>query len=50
MLTEAAAAGSYEPKELPGHYPRPEILKIAELLAGKKPEYPTHRVEIFAKA
>jgi hypothetical protein len=27
-----------------------QILTIAELLAGKKLEYPTHRVETFAKA
>jgi hypothetical protein len=28
MLTEAAAAGFYESKELPGHYPRLRILTI----------------------
>jgi DNA modification methylase len=50
MLTEAAAAGFYEPKEFPGRYPRLQILTIAELLAGKKLEYPAHRVETFAKA
>lgn len=50
MLTEAAAAGFYEPKELPGRYPRLQILTIAELLDGKKLEYPAHRVETFAKA
>ena len=50
MLTEAASAGFYEPKEFPGRYPRLQILTIAELLAGKKLEYPTHRVETFAKA
>ena len=27
-----------------------QILTIAELLAGKKVEFPTHRVETFAKA
>ena len=27
-----------------------QILTIAELLAGRKLEYPTHRVETFAKA
>jgi site-specific DNA-methyltransferase (adenine-specific) len=50
MLTEAAATGFYEPKDLPGRYPRLQILTIAELLAGKKLEYPSHRVETFAKA
>jgi site-specific DNA-methyltransferase (adenine-specific) len=50
MLTEAAAAGFYQPKELPGCYPRVQILTIAELLEGKKILYPEHRVETFAKA
>ena len=50
MLTEAAATGFYESEEFPGRYPRLQILTIAELLAGKKLEYPTHRVETFAKA
>jgi site-specific DNA-methyltransferase (adenine-specific) len=50
MLTEAASAGFYEPKDFPGRYPRLQILTIAELLAGKKLEYPAHRVETFAKA
>ncbi len=50
MLTEAAAAGFYESKEFSGRYPRLQILTIAELLGGKKLEYPAHRVETFAKA
>jgi site-specific DNA-methyltransferase (adenine-specific) len=50
MLTEAAATGFYESKDFPGRYPRLQILTIAELLAGKKLEYPTHRVETFARA
>jgi DNA modification methylase len=50
MLTEAASAGFYEPKDFPGRYPRLQILTVAELLAGKKLEYPAHRVETFAKA
>jgi site-specific DNA-methyltransferase (adenine-specific) len=50
MLTEAASAGFYESKDFPGRYARLQILTIAELLAGKKLEYPTHRVETFAKA
>jgi hypothetical protein len=29
---------------------RLQILTVAELLAGKKLEYPAHRVETFAKA
>ena len=50
MLTEAAAMGFYESKDFPGRYPRLQILTIAELLAGKKVEFPAHRVETFAKA
>ena len=50
MPAEAAATGFYESKEFPGRYPRLQILTIAELLAGKVLEYPTHRVETFAKA
>jgi DNA modification methylase len=53
MLTEAASAGFYEPKDFPGRYPRLQILTIAELLAGKKLEYPSGPVardETFAKA
>jgi hypothetical protein len=38
------------PQNGAGRYPRLQILTIAELLAGKKLEYPTHRVETFAKA
>ncbi len=64
MLTEAAAAGFYEPPE-PGEkflkvrpapakpYPRLQILTVAELLAGRKLEYPAGpagRDETFAKA
>ena len=50
MLTEAASGGFYESKDFPGRYPRLQILTIAELLEGKKIEYPEHRVETFAKA
>lgn len=50
MLTEAASSGFYEPADLPGRYPRLQILTIAELLGGKKLEYPAHRVETFARA
>ncbi len=50
MLTEAAAAGFYEPKDFRGRYPRLQILTIAELLDGKKILFPEHRVETFAKA
>jgi NACHT-associated inactive Restriction Endonuclease 1 len=50
MLTEAASAGFYEPKDFPGRYPRLQILTIAELLAGRKIQFPAHRVETFAKA
>jgi site-specific DNA-methyltransferase (adenine-specific) len=64
MLTEAAAAGFYERPEpaekflkvrrtASDRYPRIQILTIAELLAGKKLEYPSGPVgrdETFAKA
>src|SRR2546428_13586737 len=56
MVVEAASAGFYESKgdperdPVPGRYPRLQTLTIAELLAGKKLEYPAHRVETFAKA
>ena len=45
-----ASAGFCEARDFPGRYPRLQILTIAELLAGKKLEYPTHRVETFARA
>ena len=50
VLTEAAVTGFYESKDFPGRHPRLQILTIAELLAGKRIEYPNHRVEAFAKA
>ena len=50
MLTEAASGAFYESKDFPGRYPRVQILTIAELLEGKKIQYPEHRVETFAKA
>ncbi|MGH9352637.1 MAG: DNA methyltransferase [Terriglobia bacterium] len=50
MLTEAASAGFYESKDFPGRYPRLQILTIAELLDGKKLQYPAHREGTFAKA
>ena len=31
-------------------YPRLQILTVAELLEGKKIQFPEHRVETFAKA
>ena len=40
MLKEAAEAGLYQPPGLADKYPRIQILHIAELLAGKKIEYP----------
>ncbi len=46
----AGPAAFIEPGGLPGRYPRVQIFTIAELLAGKKLEYPAHRVETFAKA
>lgn len=49
MLGEVAA-GFYEPPELPGRFPCIQILTVAELLDGKKLEYPLYRVETFQKA
>lgn len=41
MLTEAVAAGFYEPEYFPGEkYPRLQILTIEELLNGKTVQYP----------
>jgi hypothetical protein len=37
MLTEAASAGFYEPKEFPGRHPRLQILTIADTYAGEFP-------------
>lgn len=50
MLREAAASGFYEPPELPGRFPCVQIRTIAELLDGKKLEYPQYRIETFQKA
>ena len=50
MIKEAVSAGFYEPKDFPGRYPRLQILTVAELLEGKKIQFPEHRVETFAKA
>ncbi len=41
MIKEAATAGFYKPEHLPGlKFPRLQILSVAELFAGKKPDYP----------
>ncbi len=51
MREEAAAARFYEPENLPGKkYPRIQILTIAELLAGKRLDYPRLGVATFKKA
>jgi len=51
MLAEAAAANYYEPEQLNGlRYPRLQLLTIAELLAGKKLEYPAFTTATFKKA
>ncbi|HYM13910.1 MAG TPA: DNA methyltransferase [Bryobacterales bacterium] len=50
MIREAAAAGFYEPPELPGRFPRVQIRTVAELLEGKKLEYPQYLVGTFKKA
>ncbi len=52
MIKEAATAGLYEPEHLPGfQYPRLQILTIAELLMGKKLDYPRIAPDVtFKKA
>ena len=52
MKEEAAAAGFYEPKLLPGKaYPKLQILTIEEVLNGKQIEYPRVAPEVtFKKA
>ncbi len=44
MLTEAAGAGVYEHALKIDTYPRLQILTIADLLAGKKPDLPSVHV------
>jgi DNA modification methylase len=51
MMKEAAEAGFYQPPGLTDRYPRIQILSIAELLAGKKIEYPRFAADAtFKKA
>jgi site-specific DNA-methyltransferase (adenine-specific) len=51
MVGEASAAGFYEPELLNGlKFPRLQILTIADLLAGKKLEYPLYGTATFKKA
>jgi DNA modification methylase len=50
MLKEAAEAGLYQPPGLVDKYPRLQILDIAEILAGKKIEYPRLLDVTFKKA
>ena len=50
MLKEAAEAGFYQPPGLADKYPRMQILSIAELLAGRKIEYPRLLDVTFKKA
>lgn len=50
MLKESAEAGLYQPPGLIDKYPRLQILDIAEILAGKKIEYPRMLDVTFKKA
>jgi hypothetical protein len=55
MRTEAVSAGFYESAlRLEGvsaeRFPRIQILTIAELLAGKKLEFPRHVIATFKQA
>jgi len=43
MLQEAATAGFYVPEYFPEqHFPRVQILMIADLLQGKQAQYPRY--------
>jgi hypothetical protein len=44
------ATGIKASYDSPGRYPRLQIIAIAELLEGKKIQYPERRVETFARA
>ncbi len=51
MLKEAVEAGFYKPPGLADKYPRIQILSIAELLEGKKIDYPRYAADAtFKKA
>jgi site-specific DNA-methyltransferase (adenine-specific) len=51
MLKEAAEAGFYQPPGTIDKFPRLQILSIAELLEGKKIDYPRYVVDAtFKKA
>lgn len=51
MLKEAAEAGLYQPPGMTDKYPRLQILSIAELLEGKKIDYPRYAADAtFKKA
>jgi site-specific DNA-methyltransferase (adenine-specific) len=49
MMKEAAEAGFYQPPGLTDKYPRIQILSIAELLAGKKIDYPRYAADATFK-
>jgi len=51
MLKEAAEAGFYKPPGLADKYPRLQILSIADLLEGKRIDYPRYAADAtFKKA
>jgi len=51
MREEAAAAGFYVPQHFPDHrFPRLQILTVAELLAGKRVDYPRWGTATFKQA
>jgi hypothetical protein len=39
-----------EPPELPGRFPKIQIRTVAEILAGKRLEFPQFRIETFQRA
>jgi hypothetical protein len=49
MQKEAAEGGFYQPPGLADKYPRIQILSIAELLLGKKIDYPRFALDATYK-
>lgn len=45
----AGPGGFYKANDFPGRYPSLQIPTVAELLEGKKIQFPEHCVETFAK-
>lgn len=50
MRTECAGAGRYQVEGLEKHFPRLQIVTVAELLAGQEPDLPRWRLNPFKQA